>query len=347
MKKSLLMISFMLLLFTSVQAQLIVKSGSKGLYIDHTVAAKENFYSIGRLYNVHPKHIAAFNGLNMANGLNLGQDLMIPLSDTNFNQKDQNGVPVYYVVGEKDGLYRISAVNNKVAMESIKKWNKLTGDKVNTGQKIVVGFLVTKEAEKLATVKAPEVKEPSDARTIPNSDIVKNDEAKKQVTQTDETKTPELKRVDVKNEEPKKEEEKKPVTEEKKIVADDDHSEPQPIMAKDEMKTNTGTGGYFKISFEQQVKEQPVRKDLTVTAGIFKTTSGWTDQKYYVLVDAVEPGTIVRITNPVNGKIVFAKVLGEMAGMKQNLGLNIRMSNAAAAALDIPETDKFIVRLNY
>ena len=64
-------------------------------------------------------------------------------------------------------------------------------------------------------------------------------------------------------------------------------------------------------------------------------------------MDGIEPGTIVKITNPSNNRIIYAKLLGDMNGLKENQGLNIRISNAAASALDIAETDKFIVKLNY
>jgi hypothetical protein len=64
-------------------------------------------------------------------------------------------------------------------------------------------------------------------------------------------------------------------------------------------------------------------------------------------MDGVQPGTIIKIINPENNKAVFAKVLGEMAGIRQNEGYNIRISNAAAAALQIQEQDKFIVKVNY
>ena len=105
--------------------------------------------------------------------------------------------------------------------------------------------------------------------------------------------------------------------------------------------------GYFKPSFDQQVKKSPVSKEETVTSGIFKTASGWQDQKYYMLIDGVAPGTIIRISNPSNTRVIFAKVLGEMNGIRQNAGYTIRMSNAAAAALAITDTEKFIVKINY
>ena len=122
----------------------------------------------------------------------------------------------------------------------------------------------------------------------------------------------------------------------------------EPVFAKEEaVSTVGGEQGYFKRSFEQQVKANPASKNATVTSGIFKTTSGWQDAKYYLLIDDVATGTIVKIINPENNKAVFAKVLGEMNGIRQNQGLNIRISNAASTALGVADTEKFIVKLNY
>ena len=61
----------------------------------------------------------------------------------------------------------------------------------------------------------------------------------------------------------------------------------------------------------------------------------------------MEPGTIVRITNPSNNKAVYAKVLGEMSGIRQNQGYDLRMSNAAASVLEVSDQEKFIVKINY
>ena len=35
---------------------LLVRSGDKGLFLEHKLTPKENFYSIGRLFNVPPKY---------------------------------------------------------------------------------------------------------------------------------------------------------------------------------------------------------------------------------------------------------------------------------------------------
>ena len=118
-------------------------------------------------------------------------------------------------------------------------------------------------------------------------------------------------------------------------------------QVKSETKEQNPDEGFFKTYFTEQIKQQPVSKEQTVTAGIFKTTSGWTDAKYYLLMDGITPGTIIKITNPANNKTIYAKLLGEMNDLAQNQGLNIRISNAAATALDIAETDKFIVKISY
>ncbi|MBS1655507.1 MAG: peptide-binding protein, partial [Bacteroidetes bacterium] len=121
----------------------------------------------------------------------------------------------------------------------------------------------------------------------------------------------------------------------------------KPAVVREDVKPAVGETSFFKPYFDQQIKTNPVSTEITVTAGIFKTTSGWQDAKYYLLMDKVEPGTIVKLTNPTNNKSVFAKVLGQMSGIKQNEGLNIRISNAAAAIMEITDTDKFILKADY
>ncbi|MGZ5190447.1 MAG: hypothetical protein ACXWCZ_05470, partial [Flavisolibacter sp.] len=138
-----------------------------------------------------------------------------------------------------------------------------------------------------------------------------------------------------------KKEEARQIEEERKVAPPP--VKPTPTQA----SVRDVTGGYFKTQFDAQLKVQPLKKDETASAGIFKTASGWQDYKYYALMDKVEPGTIVRIINPTNSKTIYAKVLGEMSGIRQNQGYDVRISNAAASALDVTETDKFIIRVNY
>lgn len=335
---------FLLVLFNAIvfctnaqTGQLIIKKGSQGLYLEHKVAPKEGLYSIGRLYSVNPKFIAAYNKMDLA-GLSIGQVIQIPLTDTNFTQKSTSGTPVYYLSAANESLLKISNANNKVTLQKLRDWNSLSNDNIATGKKIIVGFLMSKEmaaanANNLLKEQPAKQQEKTVAKTEPQKEVklvaAEEKPAQKQTATEDKA---------LIKSEPQKETVKEVKQETQKT---------EPVFAREEIVMSAGEQGYFKTSFEQQVKAIPVSKNETVTAGIFKTTSGWQDAKYYLLMDKVPTGTIVKIINPENSKAVYAKVLGEMNGIRQNQGLNIRISNAASTALGVPDTEKFIVKLNY
>jgi len=307
---------------------LMIRGGEKGLYLVHQVLPKASFFAIGRLYNVSPKSIATYNKLELDKGLQIDQKIRIPLTDTNFSQEGNTGTPLYYKTDDKDDLPSMGKKYRNVSLEKLKYWNNLPSDELKPGTKLLVGFLVSKEFPTV-TIKH-EIKTETVAEKTPPEKVEEKTETKPE--EKTEIKT------EVK-------------TEEKAENKTEQKPEPNPEnkpVEKTEIKTEMDPGqGYFKSHFEQQLRIIPASKEETLTSGIFKTASGWEDAKYYLLMDKVSPGTIVRIMNPTNNKMVYAKVLGEMSGIRQNEGLNIRISNAAASALEITETDKFIVKLNY
>lgn len=327
MKKALLL-SFILFLCSFVYAQdrEAVQTDSKGSYLTHTVVAKETYFSIGRHYHVTPNDIAAFNGLDMKTGLKVGQQIKVPVAKP--PQAEAAGKPIYYVVEPHEGLYRVSVKHHNVPLESLRKWNNLANDNISVGQKLIVGYTSSGDAAAVAKVTPEPVKKPV-------TEEPKRVEEERKTIEKNETAEvkPAGPKVEEKVNVAKKEEERRP--------------EPAAKQAVYNVSANDGNGGYFKPLFEKQIKVQPLSADQTVSAGIFKTSSGWQDAKYYALMDHVEPGTIIKIINPSNNKAVYAKVLGEMSGIRQNQGYELRISNAAATALDVTDTDKFIVRVNY
>ncbi len=312
MKKFTFLLFFSLCVVAIISAQkseLLVKSGDKGLYLEHKVQPKESFYALGRMYNIDPKVIASFNALDYNKGLQIDQKLRIPLTEANFFQQGNKGTPVYYKVGNKEELASVSKKHNNVLKSNLRWWNNLTSDQVKSDTKLIVGFIESSEMKSITIAGKPDKEEP----------IVK-EEVK-----------------------PKAEE---PIIVEKKPEVIEEVKKPEPVVIK-EVKPVTTDQGYFKNHFEKQIKISPITKNETVTSGIFKTTSGWQDAKYYLLMDNISPGTIVKVVNPTNNKAVYAKVLGEMSGIRQNAGLDVRISNAAASALEINDDDKFIVMVNY
>ncbi len=329
---------------------LLVKKGENGLYLEHKVLAKEGLYAIGRLYSVNPKHLAAFNRIDMNKGLEIDQVLQIPLTDTNFTQKSTSGTPVYYQVTSGDGLIKISVDHNNVPMKSIREWNGITGDNIQEGSNLIVGFLISKEmVAYLANVRARNAELAKQAalqqqEAEKNAVVVKEEDkavVKEEPKEQPVTTKPAVK-ADVKTEAVTSVQKENP-PEKKKEEA----PKVMPAVVKEEAKATPADLGYFKTSFDQQVKARPIARNATVTSGIFKTTSGVQEAKYYLLMDGVTPGTIIKITNPDNNKAVYAKVLGEMSGIRQNQGLDIRISNTAASALQVTEDEKFVVRVNY
>lgn len=99
-------------------------------------------------------------------------------------------------------------------------------------------------------------------------------------------------------------------------------------------------GGYFKHQYDENGKNK------TGFSGIFKSTSGWNDGKYYALMNNVTVGTIVKVNYPSTNKSIYAKVLGELPDMKESAGLSLRISDAAAKELGAVN-NKFNVEIKY
>lgn len=313
----------------SAQNKLLVAEGTPpNLYISHFVVAKENYYSVGRMYNVSPKELAPYNSLVFEKGLALGSTIKIPLSVNNFSQgetaKDNEVlVPVYHVMQPKEGLYRVSLNYNKIPLDALKNWNKLSGDAIGTGTKIIIGFLkVLKDQSPLA----------SQAMRISPTEVA--------------VKIPAEKKEEVKEEKveaPKKEMPVKTIEPEPKQTTPVIENTNDAVAAGNKSGINF-SGGKFKSLYNDQTKNKSLSTE-SGTAVTFKTTSGWQDGKYYCFHNTALPGTIIKITNSVNGKSVYAKVLDAIPDIKQNMGLLLRISNSAAEELGAGE--KFDCSISY
>lgn len=349
MKNKWLLVCLCMMFVQLVWAQggdLQVQGTAPNLYLLHTVQPKENWYSVGRIYNISPKQLAPYNTLSMDRALAIGQTLKVPLTADNFSQDgskadDEVFVPVHHTIQEKEWLYRVSVNYNKVPVETLEKWNNINKDQAKAGVKLVIGYLKVKTGQSVLASKA----DAKVARTAPvavnMTDDKKPDEKKPEVKEEKKAlpMPPTVDKVDpttVRGNVPPKQE-TKPET--KPVVSDPIATNTSaPVTA-----ANTGAGNktsYFKIQYEE------TGKSISGSAGIFKSTSGWSDGKFYALVNNVPVGTIVRVNNPVSGKAVFAKVLGSLPDMKESLGLIARISDAAAALLDASGA-KFSVELRY
>lgn len=319
-------LSIVLFGFSAVAAQaqdtLEVQGTSPALYISHVVKKGENFYSLSRAYGLPPKEIAAANKVNMEQGLQLGHKLHIPLTAANFSQKaDASGKPVYHKVSDKETLYRVSVNYNKVPLDNIRQWNSFSGDGLKKDSYVIVGFMKAGGAAAEAAPRPEKVKE----KTTPAAEPV--------VTLSPPPPPPPVVKETAKKE---KEPEARPVAE----VAVTDSPAPAPAPVK---SAPVSSSTDFEQLYEQQTNNGKKSTSEKGPGTWFKSNAVG---KYYALHNTAPRGTIIKVTNPLNGKAVYAKVLDVIPQMKANAGLIIKLSDSAMQALGSNET-KFYCELSY
>ncbi len=303
------LVALLITITVSSQEKLEIQGKMPDLYVDHTVGVNETLQTAGTRFGVTPAKLAAYNSLDPNAPLAKKSKLRIPLTKENFLQvKLDNALPVYHIVGKGDNLYRISVNYNKIGTALLKEWNNLSSDIVKNGQSVIVGFINVHST-----------------KPAPSSEVI----ADLPVITPDKKKAVKpVEKPPVKTDTPAAKEEKPVITETKKEAG---------YSPKD------GDEGYFAAAYTTQNKDQ-LKQFRSGDAAVFKTVSGWTDRKYYILINDAPVGTIVRITSA--GKNICAKVLGALQETKGSNGLLLRMSNAAAAALGITDA-KFAVSITY
>ncbi len=269
----------------------------------HTVGAKESLFSIGRKYDVHPRELAAYNNISFETSLTIGQVLKIPVkkSMTPLAEETPPAKPapvVTKVTPEPQSKGSNPVYHTVVKSEGLygigKKYN-VTVDEIKKWNNLSSDGLV--QGMRLIVSK-------NGSATVSAEPVAKKEEpAQVKVTEAKPYNPPPVRET------------------------------PKPARPDEVKKVNGGfAGGVFKSLYEAQAASKNVTQDRGL-AGIFKSTSGWEDGKYYCLHNTAPAGSFVKITNPATQKSVYAKVLDLIPDLSDNNGLIIRISNAAAAEL--------------
>ena len=318
----------------------------------HTVKMRETLSSIAHKYHVTVGDLMRYNGLNSKSKLQIGEKIKIPSKSHVKEQIKEEVVqkPVEkkvketkvvstepaktHIVAQGESLFRI-AKNYKVPIAKLKEWNNIQDYTINVGQELFISQPSEEEIKAIQPAKSTTEKiiTTTDVITKP---VVKQTEVPKPTEKKVEPVTPV---TPVVSQQIKVAEESKSVP----LVIDKQTSQqpvvetPKPQINKSKIISATDQG-FFASQFVS------TQQEITGTAGVLKTSSGWLDKKYYVLMNNVAPGTIVKIS--VNNNIIYAKVLEALPDVKEDQGLILRVSNAAASILNITE-NKFQVTVNY
>jgi LysM repeat protein len=285
-------------------------------YVVHKVENSEGWFSIARHYGI------TYSELRMANKdstdmLVPGMSILVPIErpkpgdpfyDKNYIQTQEE---IFHSVKEGETLFSI-AKRYSTTVDSLKKWNKLSEASLKVGQRLKVGY------KNKSDVKAKDVSVASDSLK-PNVKIISVGDGKEEKAATGKIDT------------------SKKTTPVKKAEVKSDST--NLIKTASEMKADT--------------KKTPVsstgkgRKEITET-GI----ASWirdddiNPNKYYALHRSAPIGTIIRVTNKMNSKYVFVKVVGTLPDTGDNTDLLIKISKASAEKLGVRDS-KFQSELSY
>ncbi len=309
MKKLLFLLLLLCSVFISVD---IHAQGTR--YTIHTIAQGETLSALAQKYHTTVGDIMRLNGLHAKSQLMIGQKIKIPSAGGKETPDSvakmpsapaaNSDVATHYVL-QGETLYSISKKFG-VTVDQLKQWNNLSNENIHFGQLLAV----SSEGVAMIATKNPDLQKKEEQKADTTNTETKNtaDTIKEKKENTDTSKQLIAKAVSV------------------------DVVPMHPLPAQDSSSKDTGNG-FFAKDFPGSNN----LKNISGDAMTFKTNSGWSDEKYYILTNEVPSGSIVKVSSP-NGKSLYAKVLWKLEDMKLNEGLTFRVSDAAASVLGINES---------
>jgi len=291
----------------------------------YKVQAKDTWSSISKKSKVSVAFLMTVNeGID---NLKTGQIINIPLEETVSTKEIKETAevqpapapvkesryqePVYHTIKKGETLYGVSKRYNQ-PVANVRKWNDLAGNDLKIGQKLIVNY--TYRYKKEAAVKEP--------APVIATKVAENETATKHepVTSNRETK------------------------ENTGIVAPKTASTDKLIASTDK----NAAYGEEKIT-ESITKPAGSRiiRPVTETGVASWIMDGDINQnKYYALHRNAPVGTIVKVTNRMNGKYVFVKVVGLLPDTGDNDNVIIKISQAASNKINVLDS-RFQAELSY
>lgn len=336
-------------------------------YLIHKVEAKEGWMSIARRYNLPMEQVKQANpGIE---ALKIGQLVNIPVINAK-NEKqvekahakqageiqiknkeietpailekiepkpaedkfaeDKYKTPLKHTVKSGETLFSVSKKFN-VSLNDIRTWNNMNDNSIQLGQELIVGYVLRYNNGKKEAVEINENEIYASAGEVKKS--------RKELRK-------ERKEAKEKENEPDQTESEKEKTE-SLPAANAWGSNPVAVVKSEEIpvaiKNTNATAATPKPSTEAVKKAIPM---------IEKGVASWIDDndinpsKFYALHRTAPSGTIIKVTNRMNNKHVFVKVVGILPDTGDNSNITIKLSKAAAMKLDVIDA-RFQAELTY
>ncbi|HVX27046.1 MAG TPA: LysM peptidoglycan-binding domain-containing protein [Parafilimonas sp.] len=295
-------------------------ASSQSSYVSHTLKTGETLSDLAKQYNTNVGDIMRMNGMHADSKLVYGSVIKIPSTKTNTVKPQQAqsvihnttvsaGNAITHTVVKGETLYSISKKYG-VSVAELKEWNNLSDNSAKLGSNLIVGQNANSSSALNAPVADTKRQRVETMQQTPSQSQQEtgssNSDIEDQKTNVDATSNNKISNTQTTTS----------VVENNNTTAVD--------------LTPVNGEGFFEDQFSGKAKH---KQHISGVSKTFKTASGWSDGKYYILADNISPGTVVKLTAD-NGKTVYAKVLWNMGDLKENSGVDFRVSNATAAALN-------------
>jgi len=312
-----------------------VKSIGGKKFIVHKIDKGESFYSIAKKYNVTVKELQDANP-DITDKIIAGKILFIPIKDTSevsigTTQQDiikikdttkktvdvpikpipkndsisktipainKPQTPIKYTVKGGDNLGMIAGKYHTL-VSTIMKLNNLNSDRINIGQILIVGYETAQSNGKGDTI---EIKQPIKVPTSKDTLTASKKES-----------------VRIKKD---------------SLALKKDSVKKMETMKQDSVKKadKASMSSDYKTF---QANNKPMKEFQE------KGIAAWIDdedvnpRKYFGLHRTAPIGTIIKVTNPMNNRYVFVKIVGTLPDTGDNANIIIKISKASASKLEV------------
>lgn len=328
-------------------------TGGARLFIQHQVMPGETWFRLGQIYRLDPALIARANGMTTDSALRLYTQIKIPLLAENFIQPHQvpsaGYQPVFHQVKPGETLYHISTLYPSATVEDLRNWNHLSGNDIRSGQLLVVGYMrFNADALPLSSAASHIMRNQSSAH-----DSIRP--ANRDTTTLLGVITPKpaahghippplpaaRETTYFSHEQPAS----LPVGE--TIASSDMNRQAVSSVSTISSANAENQASPFLEDYLQQSRQQGWKQaEIRGAGGWFSSNIPPSSKKYYVLFNQAPRGQIIQITNPLNDKSIYAKVLDGIPKLGENANLIVKISDAAQKDLGTTQ-DKFFCIVHY
>lgn len=302
-----------------------IKEENGKKFIMHRVDQGETLFAISRRYNVDVEVLKDTNPQS-EDELVVGEVILIPLAEAKGEGK--SGKYRYHTVEKEETLFSISQEYN-ASVEQIKEWNDLESNNIEVGQELKVGKKKGNSKDAKPEQEKGDTSGPS--KGDPKGEKVKVDQKEGRKKGHDKAK-------------------KKAHKKGKKGEADKESAGKQSDKADKGEAEKKEKMSEYEERYVKKEKEIEGEKEGWVTKkqegkATWINDRNMSTRKSLALHRSAPPGTVIRVENPQNDKVVYVKTVGLLNEDNDEKTL-ITISRSAAEKLGVDE-DFFRAKLQY